>query len=333
MSRPAILQVKDVCYPVLAVFGLPANLLTIIILSRGKCGLSKCISAYMTMMAVSDLSVILINVLVYEILIFRLSSSFLHYTEVLKATIYVLAVTLELSRWYTVAFTCDRYVAICCQKFKTKYCRVKTARILAAVILAGLCLENIPLLFAFQPQRIIGNISWGVRPKLDIFNSPMFVALSRFKTFQNLLCAFGLILLCNGMTARHILVTSKSRRSFRTHKSKIERDPEMENRKKGIILLFCISGSFILFWLPSAVTNFIASLTMYFDRDYYSARYIAAQTGTLLTNMSSCTNTCIYAATQTNFRAELKTLILSPWTLIRKLIKRNVRSPKAFSHE
>ncbi|XP_059816787.1 vasopressin V2 receptor-like [Hypanus sabinus] len=330
MNRPAILQVKDVCYPVLAVFGLPANLLTIILLSRGKCGLSKCISAYMTMMAVSDLSVILINVLVYEILIFRLSSSFLHYTEVLKATIYVLAV--ELSRWYTVAFTCDRYVAICCQKFKTKYCRVRTARILAAVLLAGLCLENIPLLFAFQPQRIIGNISWVVRPKLDIFNSLTFVALSRFKSFQNL-CASGLIILFNGMTARHILVTSKSRRSFRTHKSKTERDPEMENRKKGIILLFCVSGSFMLFWLPSAVTDIIASITMYFDRDYNSARYIAAQTGTLLANMSSCTNTCIYAATQTNFRAELKTLILSPWTLIRKLIKRNVRSPKAFSHE
>ncbi|XP_059818833.1 vasopressin V2 receptor-like [Hypanus sabinus] len=332
MSRPAILQVKDVCYPVLAVFGLPANLLTIIILSRGKCGLSKCISAYMTMMAVSDLSVILINVLVYEILIFRLSSSFLHYTEVLKATIYVLAVTLELSRWYTVAFTCDRYVAICCQKFKTKYCRVKTARILSAVLLAGLCLENIPLLFAFQPQRIIGNISWGIRPKLDIFNSPNLVALIRFKTFQNL-CAFGLILLFNGMTARHILVTSKSRRGFRTHKSKIERDPEMENRKKSIILLFCVSGSFMLFWLSSAVTDIIASITMYFDRDYNSARYIAAQAGALLTNMSSCTNTCIYAATQTNFRAELKTLILSPWTLIRELIKTNVRSPKAFSHE
>ncbi|XP_062895494.1 probable G-protein coupled receptor 139 [Mobula hypostoma] len=324
MRRPPILQIKDVCYPFLMVFGLPANLLTIIILSRGKCGLSKCISAYMTMMAVADLLVILINVLVYEILIFRLSNSFLHYTEVLKATVYLVAVTLDLSLWYTVAFTGDRYVSICCQKFKTKYCRVKIARILAAVILAVACLENIPFLFALQPQQIVGNISWGVLPKLDIVNSAPFVAFSRFKSFRNLLCVFGLIFLFNAMTARHILVASKSRRGFRIHKSTTERDTEMENRKKGIMLLFCVSGSFMLFWLPSTVTNFIVNLTMYSDNNYYSARFIAAQTGTLLTNMSSCINTCTYAATQTNFRGELKSLIMSPWTLIRALTKTNV---------
>ncbi|GCB65894.1 hypothetical protein scyTo_0010026 [Scyliorhinus torazame] len=47
MGKVVILLVKDIYYPILAAFGLPANLMTIVILSRGNCGLSKCITAYM----------------------------------------------------------------------------------------------------------------------------------------------------------------------------------------------------------------------------------------------------------------------------------------------
>ncbi|XP_067857679.1 probable G-protein coupled receptor 139 [Heptranchias perlo] len=63
MERPTILRIKDIYYPVLASFGFPANLVTIVILFRGKCGLSKCISIYMVAMATADLLVIIFNVI------------------------------------------------------------------------------------------------------------------------------------------------------------------------------------------------------------------------------------------------------------------------------
>ncbi|XP_067865932.1 uncharacterized protein [Heterodontus francisci] len=44
-----------------------ANLLTIVILSRGKCGLSKCISRYMVAMTTADLLVLIFDVILYEI--------------------------------------------------------------------------------------------------------------------------------------------------------------------------------------------------------------------------------------------------------------------------
>ncbi|XP_051896867.1 probable G-protein coupled receptor 139 [Pristis pectinata] len=330
MNRPPILKMEDIFYPILAVFGLPANLVTIIILSRGKCGLSKFIGAYIMIMAVSDLSVIIINVVLYQILIKRLSGTFLYHTNFLITIVYLMGVSLKLSQWCTVAFTIDRYVAMCCQKFKTKYCRVKTVRIIAAVILIMMSLENIPHLFVFQPLRIIGNISWGIELGLEAFNSPAFVAFTRLKSFRDLFCVFGSIFLFNGLTVRHVLVSSKSRRGFRNQRKDNRHDTEMESRRKSIVLLFLVSGSFLLLWLPTTVTHFIAGHTMHSDRDYSSPELIAALTGALLAHLSSCTNTYIYAVTQAKFREELKTLLLSPWTSVLALAKKSAHSNQTF---
>ncbi|XP_067865930.1 probable G-protein coupled receptor 139 isoform X1 [Heterodontus francisci] len=67
MDRPILVQIEAVYYPFLAAVGVPANLLTIVILSRGKCGLSKCISRYMVAMTTADLLVLIFDVILYEI--------------------------------------------------------------------------------------------------------------------------------------------------------------------------------------------------------------------------------------------------------------------------
>ncbi|XP_048376286.1 probable G-protein coupled receptor 139 isoform X2 [Stegostoma tigrinum] len=59
MGQPVIIQVENICYPILAIVGVPANLVTIIILSREICDLSKCVTRYFVAMAVADLSVLL----------------------------------------------------------------------------------------------------------------------------------------------------------------------------------------------------------------------------------------------------------------------------------
>ncbi|GCB73050.1 hypothetical protein scyTo_0002319 [Scyliorhinus torazame] len=55
MGRPVIAQIEEVYYPILALVGIPANILTILILTREKCGLSRCITRYFMGMAAADL--------------------------------------------------------------------------------------------------------------------------------------------------------------------------------------------------------------------------------------------------------------------------------------
>uniref|UniRef100_UPI00398EF95B probable G-protein coupled receptor 139 n=1 Tax=Pristiophorus japonicus TaxID=55135 RepID=UPI00398EF95B len=324
MARPTILQFKDFYYPFLATFGLPANLLTIMILSRGNCGLSKCISVYMVAMATADLLVMIFNVIVYHICTYPFPHSFLSYTAVCKFIIYFCSTSLNMSVWFTVLFTVDRFVAISCQKFKTKYCRVRTAAAVITTLSVLIYFKSIPFLFAFTFERIINNIHWGCRSRIDFFTSPAGIGFLWMMSVSTTLIPFALIFLFNCLTVRRILVASRARRGLRGHSSENQSDPEMENRRKSIILLFTVSGSFIVLWLTHIVSFLTTGLIdiAHYRGDYTAPGYIAIETGSMLMYLSSCTNTCIYAATQTKFRDELKKVVKSPWTLILILVKK-----------
>uniref|UniRef100_UPI00398F222A probable G-protein coupled receptor 139 n=1 Tax=Pristiophorus japonicus TaxID=55135 RepID=UPI00398F222A len=324
MGRPIILQFRDFYYPFLAAFGVPANLLTIVILSRGNCGLSKCISVYMVAMATADLLVMIFNVLVYQICRNHFPYSFLSYTAVCKFNIYLNSSNLNMSVWFTLLFTVDRYVAVCCQKFKTKYCRVKTAAAVITTVSVLIYCHCLPFWFAYKFERIINNIHWGCRPSIDFFTSPAGVGFSWTVSVLTSMIPFALILLFNCLTVRRILVASRARRGLRGHSSENQSDPEMENRRKSIILLFSVSGSFLVLWLTPFISFLTTRLTntAHCQGDYTAPAYIATETGYMLMYLSSCTNTCMYAATQTKFREELKKVVKSPWTLILILVKK-----------
>uniref|UniRef100_UPI00398E704D probable G-protein coupled receptor 139 n=1 Tax=Pristiophorus japonicus TaxID=55135 RepID=UPI00398E704D len=317
-------HIKNIYYPVLAAFGTPANLLTMVILSRGNCGLSKCISVYMVAMATADLLVMLVNVLMHHIFSYHFPHSFLNVTTVCKLIVFMKCTNLGMSVWFTVAFTIDRFIAICCQKFKTKYCRVKTAAVVVTTVSVLVHLVNLPFCFAFAPEQIINNVQWGFRPRVDFFSSPAGIAYFWLQSILRTWIPFVLILMLNSFIVRRILVASRARKGLRGHVSESQSDPEMENRKKSIILLFSVSGSFISLWLTAMVSFLTTRLTnpAHYRGDYTAPAYIATETGYLLMYLSSCTNTCIYAATQTKFREELKRVIKSPWTLILTLFKK-----------
>ncbi|XP_067836952.1 probable G-protein coupled receptor 139 [Heptranchias perlo] len=310
---------------------LTANLVTIVILSRGNCGLSKCISVYMVAMATADLLVMIFNVIVYHIFSKLFPLSFLSYTAVCTFIVYMQCIALDISVWFTVSFTFDRFVSICCRKFKIKYCTLRTAAAVLTTVAVLLCLDNVPYWFAYEPERIINNMHWGCLPRLDFFSSPAGVAFNSFESVLIVWIPFALMLLFNCLTVRCILVASGARRGLRGHCSENQSDPEMENRKKSIILLFTVSGCFMLLWLTSAVSFLTTRLTNteQYLIDYASPAYIATEAGYLLMYFSSCTNTCIYAATQTKFREELKKLMKSPWTFLLTLVKLMKNQTKA----
>ncbi|XP_072356767.1 uncharacterized protein [Scyliorhinus torazame] len=269
MVRPAILQIKDIYYPLLAAFGVPANIMTIAILAKGNCGLSKCISVYMVAMAVADLLVMIFN------------------------------------------------------EFKDKYCtkRIATTIVLTASTLA--CLTGVPMFFSYEAIRVIDNVHWGCRTTEAVYILPAWTVYSWMQSTSVVLLPFFLMALFNSLTVRRILFANRTRRGLRGKGSESQNDPELKNRRKSIVLLFNVSGSFILLWL-TAVGSFAAtrmSNSVYYQGDYSNPGYIATEAGYLLLYLSSFTNTCIYAVTQRKFRDELYNMLRSPWTLFLELFQ------------
>ncbi|XP_067836504.1 probable G-protein coupled receptor 139 [Heptranchias perlo] len=305
-------------YPVLAAFGVPVNLVAIVILSRGKCGLSKCISRYLVGMAVADLLVVITDPILNRINTMFLPRSFLDITPVCSFIYFCSFSVTVLSVWFTVAFTFDRFVAICCEKLKTKYCTERTAAVVLGTVSVLGCLESVPTYFIYEPRFVTDNVPWFCVGKPSFRTSPAWAAFDMFNLILTPFIPFCLILLLNVLTVRRILVSSRVRRGLRSRSNgENQSDPEMENRKKSIILLFSISGSFILLWLTKVV--FYIYLRISDLRSYYSytdPNYITHRTSTMLQLLSSCINTCIYVLTQTKFREELKNAVKYPFNLI-----------------
>ncbi|XP_067907403.1 probable G-protein coupled receptor 139 [Heterodontus francisci] len=323
MGYPLIYQIEDIYYPVLAGVGIPVNLVAIVILSRGKCGLSRCITHYLVGMAAADLLVIIIDPILKWTIPVYFPLPFLRITPVCRLIAFLISATTGVSVWLTVAFTFDRFVAICCEKLKTKYCTEKTAAaVLAAVSVLG-CLENLPWYFVYELKYIIDNVPWGCATKPSFFTSTAWTAFEALHYILTPCVPFFLMLLLNVLTVRRILVTSRARRGLRGHSNREKlKDPELENRRKSITLLFSISGSFILLWVTQVVYSIYRRITVI--RYYYSDSdpcFITDHTSVMLQVLSSCTNTCIYVVSQTKFRDELKNAVKYPFNLIVKLVK------------
>ncbi|XP_067834214.1 probable G-protein coupled receptor 139 [Heptranchias perlo] len=324
MELPPILQIAFSYYHVLAVFGLPANLLTIVILYRANCGLSKGVTFYLLGMTTVDLLVIVSNVMVYYILYYYFPFSFLNYTAVRRLNEVINYAAIDCSVWFTVTFTFDRFVAICCQKLKAKYCTERTAVLVTVTVCVVFSLKNVPLYFAFEPVSIMNHVEWGAEIKPSYHMLPCWLAFDWLDTVLCPLAPYLLILFFNALTIRHILMVSRIRRGFQGHRTcGNDSDPEMQSRRKSIILLFAISGTFIVLWMPYVLFFLLSRITFnhYNPSDYTDPFLIAEYTGDMFQLLSSCTNTCIYALAQTKFRKELSNAIKYPFTLVVNLVK------------
>ncbi|XP_067910319.1 probable G-protein coupled receptor 139 [Heterodontus francisci] len=322
MHRP-INNIQKIYYIILAVIGVPVNLLSIVILSRGKCGLSTCTTRYLVAMATADLLVIISDVILRRISYYYFPESFLNITPVCSVIFVLSRATTDCSVWFTVTFSFDRFVAICCQKLKTKYCTEKTAAVVLATSCILFCLKDIPFYFIFEPGEIIDNIPWGCYIKSSYYTEPRWKGIDLFDTVLTPLLPFAFILLLNTLTVRHILVASRVRKGLRGQSKEENRsDPEMESRRKSVILLFTISGSFILLWMMYVIYFTNCNISGTYLEDYTDPFYVFGQVGWMLQALSCCTNTFIYGATQSKFREQVKNTVKYPVTSINRLINK-----------
>ncbi|XP_043533704.1 probable G-protein coupled receptor 139 isoform X2 [Chiloscyllium plagiosum] len=284
-----------------------ANILSIVILSRRNCGLSRCITHYLASMAIADLLVLIFEVIMRMVKDIYFPKSFLDYTSTCRLTFAFSVMSIDCSVWLTVAFSFDRSVSICCQTLRVKYCTEKTSAVVIAIV-CGLCaVKCLPVYFVNQPGIIIDSMAWFCVIKSDLYILPVWKAYLCFDTILTPFAAFLFISLFNALTIRHILTSSKVRRSFREKNN----DSELENRRKSIILLLSISGSFIFLWMLIPICYVYAEFTenQFYQTDYNDPFTVMEQTGYMLQLLSSCTNTFIYAVAQTKFRNEVKNVI------------------------
>ncbi|XP_067894328.1 probable G-protein coupled receptor 139 [Heterodontus francisci] len=299
------------------------NLLAIVILSRGKCGLSTCTTYYLVAMATADLLVIITDVILSRISYYYFRGSFLNITPVFRVILVLVGVATDCSVWFTVTFSFDRFVAISCQKLKTQYCTKKTVVVILTTACTLLCFKNVPFYFTLEPGWIIEDVPWSCNAKPSYFTEPGWVIFDWFDTVLTPLLPFTLILLLNALTVRHILMANRIRKGLRGQsKGENNRDPEMESRRKSMILLFAISGSFILLWLTRVIEFLYYSITGTNPIDSKGSLYIFRQVGFMLQILSCCTNTFIYGVTQSKFRKQFKSLVKYPVTSIIQLINK-----------
>ncbi|XP_078064157.1 putative G-protein coupled receptor 139, partial [Mustelus asterias] len=317
--------VYAIYYPILAAIGVPVNLMAIVILSRGRCGLSKCITRYLVSMAVTDLLVVVTAVIFNRIIGIYFPVSFLSLTPACTLSTVIIYAATESSVWLTVVFTFDRYVAICCQKLQANYCTEKTAAVVIGMVCLLSCLKSIPWYFMYEPLYIMNNVPWFCNIKSAFYTSFSWTAYDWFARILNPILPFLLILLFNALTVRHILAASRSRRRLRAHSSADNQsDPEMKNRKKSVVLLFAISGSFILLWMTYVLDFLYVKITneAYFGgSNFNDPKFIRQESGNMLQLLSCCTNTCIYAVTQRKFREELKHAAIYIGSLVVSIVK------------
>ncbi|XP_067870221.1 probable G-protein coupled receptor 139 [Heterodontus francisci] len=309
-------------YTTLAAIAVPVNLVAIVILSLGRCGLSRCITRYLLSMAVTDLLVIITAVLLNRIPAVYFPNSFLSITPLCRLIITLIYASRDSSVWLTVTFTFDRFVAICCHKLKTKFCTEQMAAVIIGMVFALSCLINIPWYFIHEPIYIINNVPWYCRLKEIRYTSPIWAAFHWTDRILTPCLPFFLILFLNALTVRHILVASRFRRSFRAQiNGENQGDPEMQNRRKSIVLLFAISGSFILLWMTYFVQFFYDRFTNgYKIKGFSDPKFSLRESTNMLQLLSCCTNTFIYTVTQSKFRVQLKHIVQYPLNVIVKLI-------------
>ncbi|XP_067827794.1 probable G-protein coupled receptor 139 [Heptranchias perlo] len=300
-------------------FFLEINVVTIVILSRGKCGLSKCVTRYLVAMAAMDLLVIIIDlILCHTRVVYNVEFYFIRDIPVCNIHAVLLYTVTDCSVWFTVSFTFDRYIAICCQNLKTKYCVEKTATVVRATITVFFSFKNIFWFFMYTKRYNFSNLSWFCVVKDSVAESKVWGAFEFFHYILTPCIPFLFVLLFNALTVRYILVANRARKRLLNRVGgEIPSDPEMENRRKSMIILYAISANFILLWTIYMIYSIYWRMA-YLGYEAICLPVFVRELGFMFQLMGCCTNTCIYAVTQPKFRDELKNLLKYPFTVIVK---------------
>ncbi|XP_059818499.1 probable G-protein coupled receptor 139 [Hypanus sabinus] len=317
-----ILTIQVIYYPVLAIVAVPVNVLTIVILSRGKCGISKGVTRYLVAMVAADQLVVFFDLVLSKIPMIYMPFEVLHWSyrgPVCNIHAVILYAATDCSVWFTVAFNFDRCVAICFPQLKLNYCTGRAAALVLGTVTLLSCLKNIFLYFTLDGFYSISNMPLLCLESRRFFSDFPSLALQAIRVLPTPIIPFVLILVLNSLTIRHVLLASRARRRVRGSRDvQSPADPEMKNRWQSLLILLLMSGNFILLWALLTLYSIWDTLYVYFET--YPPTSLV-ELGYMFQQLSCCTNTALYAVAQTRFRLQFKESMKSPFRLMTKLAR------------
>ncbi|XP_059805692.1 probable G-protein coupled receptor 139 [Hypanus sabinus] len=318
------------------------NVLTIVVLSRRKCGLSKGITRYLLAMAAADLLVVILDLVLRQIpIVYWEAFHFLSNIRVCNVHAVLLYAANDCSVWFTVMFTFDRFVAISSHNLKAKYCTERTAAAVLGTVAALSCLKNIFWYYMFSGAYRMSNTPWFCLIRSAAVFSVTWTVVEYGSYLLTPIIPFVVILLLNTLTIRHVLVASRARRRLRSCNSgDSSKDSEMVNRRKAIILLLVVSANFIMLWMLYVVCTVWIRL-VYISRtalmtvmtEITSPPIFILELGYMLQLLSCCTNTALYALTQKKFWEQMLEVVKFPFTLIVRETIRNEEYETGATHQ
>ncbi|XP_043533788.1 muscarinic acetylcholine receptor M2-like [Chiloscyllium plagiosum] len=203
-----IISLGKLYYPLLAVFCVPVNIVTVLILSRGSCGLTKCVTHYLLSMAAADTLLLIIELMDrYFPILFQKSFVLEHFTEIYKIHDIMLHSTTDCCVWFTVVFTFDQFVAICCHKFKRKYCTEKTAAFALGSVILLSAIKNITWYVMLTDNYRLGYKDWFCCASTNVTETLDSLAAMRLHYILTLVLPFVVILLLHVLIIRHMLLS------------------------------------------------------------------------------------------------------------------------------
>ncbi|XP_078273650.1 putative G-protein coupled receptor 139 [Rhinoraja longicauda] len=296
-----------------------ANVVTLMTLGLRDCGLSQSTSIYLVAMAAADLLVIAFYVVLNRILVPRFPQYFHLYTAVCRVVLIMIAAVVDCSVWLTVSFTFDRFVAICFQGFRRRYCTAKSAALVVSTVYFLTYCRNLPYYFTVLPHAVYNGLEVGCRTNPVIYTVLSWRTFYWQHTILTPLVPYVAVVLFNALTIKHVLVASRARQSFRSDGESV--DAELRSRRRAMVLLFAASASFITLWmLTVGLFLFSRIRNKYSYRDFNDPFAVVNEMARMLRVLNCCSSTCMYALTQSKFREELKGLGRYGSNLVRRLL-------------
>ncbi|XP_066457670.1 probable G-protein coupled receptor 139 [Eleutherodactylus coqui] len=308
-----LITLQKVFYPVLAIIGIPSNLLTFLIFWRRNCGLSPSCRCYMMAIAVAD-TMVLIQIVILELILkvyteepFWSRKPWCMIRDVLTYGSY------NTSVWLVVCFTIERFVAIRAVRVKPKICTKKYTLSLIVAVFFCAHLLAIPYIWSNESKPMNGTNRFKC-----VYNAELpkrhVDGMVWFQYTLVYIIPLVIIYTLNGFILKQICESNKVHGEMRQKRQSFSAFVMVKNQRlKSVVLLVSISMTFSYLCTTRFVTQILIKTVHYdIDRnDYSKGINIAADIGTMLDLTNAAVNMYLYACTQSRFREEIIQLIKS----------------------
>ncbi|CAH1796122.1 unnamed protein product [Owenia fusiformis] len=283
---------------IIVALGIIGNILTIVVLTRRS--MKSSTNSFLTALAVWDTLVLVCTALILSL---PGIPGFTWYTSFVLAYAvsyaYPVALMAQMATiWLTVAFTVERYIAVCHPLKAARMCTIKRARLVISGVSIASILYNIPRWFEFTPFEELkpDNTTDFYRPNLTPFGkNPTYVEIYYSWLYLPVMCIIPLAVLAV-MNIFLILAVRKS-----SHQRK-DMNVKQSRENNVTIMLVSVVIVFILCQVPALVYNTAYAINRNFVESDFGWK-ILSMVRNFLVPFNSSINFLLYCAFGQKFRS------------------------------